>query len=456
KTLRARPLTPEDKISIVAHSQGGIIAYMWFFDHLMREPRDIQFAKQVDSIITLGTPFWGSKLASILIDPTNVDLIPFIKAFGGSEYRMSRREITDMAFGSDVVHSFRKMAVQLDMDPEFNKKLRSLPVRLINLTGIMPQDKNKIFSSPQTSTVSSFTKKMINFVYRLFARNNANGGRVESDIAVTVPSSRWDFIYTPPKQVTSDLQISSAEFRNFENLVKRSKFIYSETVHLPFESENTFSMAYINQSCLQVETCNHPTFRYILEQLANCPENSCDPQAFNDVILKMKVVNIDQHLKNRNLQSTLHSFAIQIGVKLKAGSIDRFPVKYFKKGPINPESDQETWVLNQPELIGKVLNLKRDKNQRSVSSNKNYTVFIGKKSETQSIDIVSKAATQNEFYDTMRINVIGSIRFAGDVDEDVVVPLEVNLPGLPRVKVDTLVRPGYSTYLDLDYSNSPE
>lgn len=445
------PLRPQDKISFVAHSQGGIISYIWFFSKLMKGREDYKFVRHVDAIITLGTPFWGSKLASIMTDPSRPDIIPFIKAFGGPEYQMSRREIMDLALGSDTVHNFRSLAIELDSDPEFARKIKTLPVRLVNISGVLPQDKKKLYANSSTPAASKLAMKLIDLIYQTFTRKGFGDTRVESDIAVIVPSARWDFIYTEPKKVSGDLKISQTDFHQFKNLVEKSKFLFTETVHLPFDTENTLSMAYINQSCLQVETCNHPTYRYILEQLVNCKANNCQTEQYANIIQKMKVVNLDQHKFNNNLQQSLQAFNIQIGIKLNAGQINSFPVNYFKKKTDSIDGTLEIWTLNEPTLIGKVFNLKRDKNQVSSGSNHDHLIYIGKKDETQSIDIVSKPATTEVPFDQLRINITGSMQRKEGAPLQGRVPMEIHLPGLPKVEAEVLIQPGYSTYFELDY-----
>lgn len=445
------PISEDDKISLVAHSQGGIISYIWYFSRLMKDPKDYRFVQHVDSIITLGTPFWGSKLASIMTDKTRVDVIPLVKALGGPEFKMTRREITDMSLGSDTVQYFRSLAIQLDSDPVFSRKLQSVPVRLINISGILPQDKNKLFTNPDAPATSKIARNVIDLIYKIFTRKGFGDGMVESDIAVIVPSSRWDFIYARPTKVSTDTRITSDQFRHFQNLVDRSKVLFTETVHLPFDAENTLSMAYINQFCDEVETCKHPTYRYILEQLANCKQAFCVEAEAENIIQKMKVTNIDQHTFNRDLQKSLRSFNIQIGIKLPPEMIQSFPVQYFKKRTSTELGGLDIWELNEPTLIGKVIDLKRDRKQVSRGSNALQKIHIGKDDETQSIDIVSKNASAAVPYDQLRVSLTGSMKVKEGAPLTGVVPLEINLPGLPTVDVEVLIRPGYSTYFELDY-----
>lgn len=457
KQFQNRPLTAQDKISLVSHSQGGLISYMWFFNTITSQNADFEYAKHIDSIITLGTPFWGSKISSILTDDRNVDIIPLIKLFAPDSFRMTRREIADIAYGSDTVNAFRTMAIRLDNDPSIAQEIEKLPVRLINITGVLPSNKDDLFSSAshQGNLVSKTTKKIINFVYSIFTKSYSGNKRVESDIAVPVPSSRWNFIYTTPKNITQDTVINSTDYKDFSHLVARSKFLFTESSHLPFDNENTLSMAYVNKSCLEVETCTHPTYRYIIEHLANCKLNAeCNQDQFQNIIERMKAVNLDEHKSFKEIKDSLESFAIQINIRMKPGQIDQFPVQYFTRRQMGYEyPGYEKWEFKQYSLIGKVIDLKNNKSGESSASTANYKIYVADPDEKHSIDVVSKQATQDDPFDYLRINITGRIE---DVKKTTatpyVVPIELKLPGLPNVKINALVQPSYSTFTMLDFT----
>lgn len=464
-----------DKISLVGHSQGGLVSYMWYFNSLLDRNQDFEYAKQVDSIITLGTPFWGSKIASILTDKNYPDFITLIKALAPENFKMTRREIEDLAYGSDTVDLFRRVAVIMDNDPALAQEIANLPVRLVTITGVLPKEQQDLFSnsSKSGSMVSGVTKKIINYVYKVFVKSYSGNKRVESDIAVPVSSSRWNFIYTTPKVITKDTEISSADFRGFNHLVDRSKFIFSESVHFPFDMENTLSMGYVSKSCLQVETCDHPTYAYVVDQLANCENNNpeCSPEGVKNILEKINAKNpkrYDEFLsKNEQIKDSLESFALQINIKLKPGQIDRFPLKHFKRKlpPGNEAADMDIWDFDGYSLMGKVIDLKiNKKTQESNASTANYRLILGDRDEKRSVDIVSRNATAKDPVDHLRINITGRVDLPANIkataksegkqpkDTQYIVPVEINLPGLPSVKINAVVQPSYSTFTELDYT----
>jgi pimeloyl-ACP methyl ester carboxylesterase len=460
-----RPLTSQDKISLVGHSQGGLVSYMWFFSTIASQGEGYAYAKQVDSIITLGTPFWGSKIASILTDENNINIIPLIKKFAPAEFKMTRREIADLAYGSDTVDAFRKMAIDLDNNPTLAAEIERLPVRLVNIIGILPSNRNHLFSNASKSgnLVSNLTKTVINFIYDVLTRSYGGEKLVESDIAVPVPSSRWNFLYTPPKSITQNTVISQTDYKDFSHLVGSSKFLFTESAHLPFDTENTLSMAYINKSCMAVETCEHPTFRYVIQHLANCKTdrnptgNQCAGTSYDDIVQKMKAVNLKDHQYFRDvIRSSLETFAVQINIRLKPGQIGKFPEKYFyrKQSPQGRSYVFERGDFREYSLKGDVVNLMNKRETgKSKGSTKDVAIYIADRDENHSLDIVSRQANEKDPFDYIRINVTGRIEDATRTEgENYSVPLEINLPGLPKVQINALVRPSYSTFTELDYT----
>lgn len=486
KLFRDQPIQPDDRISLVGHSQGGIVSYIWFFSRILNDHLDQTYISHVESIITLGTPFWGSKLATMLTDKRIPNIVPIINLL--AETPITRRELVDMSFGSDSLHTFRQLAIKMDTDPALQARLQALPVRLINIMGVLPQKESNIFANRNANSVSKFARKLVGYIYDLFQTTAETGtSRVESDIAVMIPSGRWNFIYAEPQVVkTGSNVIASESFHHFKNFTERdrSKFLFTESVHLPFDNDNTLSMAYINESCMKVETCDHPTYRYVLEQLANCEHAVCDPAQYTTIIQGMKnITYVDDDKKIirsqdtfRQIQEGLQTFTIQVEMKLKPGVVASFPVKYFTKNGQNAEG-ADIWELREPSLLGKVIDLKRNGKQISIASNADREIYVGPKTETRGIDIVSKESRDVLGHDVIRMNIVGYVKNSKAEQErqtkenddreeqekatrkrlpqlhrQTTVPLTIRLPGQPKVDIQAVIEPGYSTYLPLDYT----
>jgi len=243
----------------------------------------------------------------------------------------------------------------------------------------------------------------------------------------------------------------------------KSKFLFTESSHLPFDNENTLSMAYINKTCLEVETCTHPTFRYVLQHLANCKTEKnvsgvqCAPNSYDDIVQKMKAVNLKEHEYFRDvIQNSLQTFAVQINMRLKPGQISKFPEKYFfrKQTSTGRTNKVERGDFSEYSLKGSVINLMNKRETgKSVGSNAKADIYIGDRDENHSLDIVSKFATEKDPFDYIRVNITGRIEDATKTEgEKYAVPLEIDLPNLPKVKMNVLVQPSYSTFTELDYA----
>ena len=87
-----------DKISLIMHSQGGLVGSLWLANLLQEKSAVLN---QVDAFITLSTPFWGASTAHVgkrlfYSLPERIDTNP-VSPFG-------RNELNEMSFGSATIH----------------------------------------------------------------------------------------------------------------------------------------------------------------------------------------------------------------------------------------------------------------------------------------------------------------------------------------------------------------
>lgn len=90
-----------DKVSLVMHSQGGLIGTLWL-KHITE--KKLPILKQLDAFITLSTPFWGADMANIgrrffytLPPGVNNPISPF-----------GRTELNEMSYGSETMRDISK------------------------------------------------------------------------------------------------------------------------------------------------------------------------------------------------------------------------------------------------------------------------------------------------------------------------------------------------------------
>lgn len=96
--IRSESISRHDKISLVMHSQGGIVGSIWL--NMMKQTHP-EIHSMVDSFITLSTPYWGADMADIgkgvfytLPPGMENPIAPF-----------GRIELNEMSFGSATIRN---------------------------------------------------------------------------------------------------------------------------------------------------------------------------------------------------------------------------------------------------------------------------------------------------------------------------------------------------------------
>ncbi|WP_408098268.1 hypothetical protein ACJVC5_04970 [Peredibacter sp. HCB2-198] len=214
KYLSSFPIAPQDKISLVMHSQGGLVGTLWL-NHLLSEKKEI--VKQVDAFITLSTPFWGANTAHVgkvlfYSLPEKVETNP-VSPFG-------RNELNEMSFGSATIH-------------EMSQSLESIFASIPNLRPL---------------AVAGMRRKP--------------GPKLgEDDLIVPTYSMRPNRIY-----LKDDVQLY--------NRIARSPAAFIQTNEVPFVMVpadhirlTQAGVAYIPEKCEKDLECGHPSLKFILDQI---------------------------------------------------------------------------------------------------------------------------------------------------------------------------------------------
>lgn len=228
----------EDKISLIMHSQGGLIGSIWMFQSLMATPgySTPKTIEHLDAFITLGTPFWGAKTArwgkeiKNLTDKLGVDVpLPY-----------GKQELEQMTFGSDMIYDFR-MAM---MDPQYQKHIDYLRtnVRFLNIVG-----------------VADLLNPLGIFV--------SGTGKYEDDGAVPLASARFDFLFSQSikEQYEDQDRVSLKQVQE----IKMAPYVVVNAMHrspLP-ELDNFAGIAQIKKDCIKNANCKHPTFPYLWKHI---------------------------------------------------------------------------------------------------------------------------------------------------------------------------------------------
>lgn len=224
----------KDKISLIMHSQGGLVGAIWMFQSLMATagystPRTIE---RLDSFITLGSPFWGAKTAQWgseikrLTDRLGVNVpLPF-----GS------KELEQMSFGSDMIFDFRMAMMDIAYKPYIDYLRNN--VRFLNIVGVAD------LLNPLGIFISGTEK-------------------YEDDGAVPLSSARFNFIYS--QSIVDDYQEMDKVKINNVREVNMAPYVVVNAMHrspLP-ELDNFAGIAQIPKKCINYGHCTHPTFPYL-------------------------------------------------------------------------------------------------------------------------------------------------------------------------------------------------
>ena len=195
---------------------------------------------------------------------------PFLSAVAGNA--LASRTISTTCDKS--VHDVPKKAVLLDQMPlkEF------FIMRPLNIAGSSAKSSN-----PKLQLLH---RKALEFAEEY----GFGDERYESDIAVAVPNSRIDMLYS--QDLNFDYQkgkVLPRQAFKMTNYLDHGivPFKLTEVIHASPDAENVYDMVYIPSICKQnFSACEHPTYGLILKHLANCQDISmgCNKERLDDLL----------------------------------------------------------------------------------------------------------------------------------------------------------------------------
>lgn len=259
-SLKSTPLKAGDKISIIMHSQGGIIGLLWLEQIFSIKSPLISY---LDSFITLATPFWGSKVAEIGNEVRRIwDLTgkPFFLPTG-------KKELSEMAFQSDTINYLRQIFI--DQKHEEFRNFYSKKLRTLN--------------------IAAFSKMLggLNHIV-------GEAGIYESDRAVSIPSARTDFYFY--QSLNMDYLDEDLIPLNEIKHTELSPFYLINAVHHTYAPNDgpIVGIAQIPKECIST-TYAHGAFGIILNHL-HCHEISQESSLIAE--LKFFILDINLHVEN--------------------------------------------------------------------------------------------------------------------------------------------------------------
>lgn len=238
KFLAAGGLYPEDKFSLIMHSQGGLIGLNFLLNTFKDIPQyHPELKNHLDAFITLGAPYWGAKIAIFanrMMPILSFLKIPITNKFGNEELK-------DMELASD-----------------FSATLREAIINPIN-RGVIEQIKHQA----RILVFSGVTERL-----NVLAPFSSGKGRYEDDTAVPIPSSRLDFIYYKDDEFKTGV----SSFKQ-TSLVEPDNYIVVNAFHSsPFPQKKNYpGIAKLPDRYADISylDCDHPTYPLLVQHLFN-------------------------------------------------------------------------------------------------------------------------------------------------------------------------------------------
>lgn len=235
-------LQAHDKFSLVMHSQGGLIGLNFLLKSFSGEEGfHPELQPHFDAFVSLGTPYWGAKIA--IFANRMMPILSYLRI--PLSERLGDYELRDMELASDFSAKMRQTII----DPK-NKEL---------LEKIKQQGRFLVFSG---------VTERLNILAPFVTGKN----RYEDDTAVPIPSSRLDFIYYTDSHDSKMRDIAESDFKK-TNLIDDDNYIVVNAFHAsPFPEKSKFpGIAKVPARCLAMSylDCDHPTYPMLVEHLFN-------------------------------------------------------------------------------------------------------------------------------------------------------------------------------------------
>lgn len=238
KFVKSKRFKPQDKYSLIMHSQGGLIGAIWLFQSLRENPEygTSDVVKNLDCFITLGTPFWGAKSAK-----WGAELKQLCDKFKVKvPLKFGTTELLNMSFGSDTIFDFRMALI----DPSFTKVIAYLKqnVRFLNVIG-----------------VANLLNPLGIFI--------SGTDQYEDDGAVPMSSAKFNFIYS--QSIVADYKDQEVVLKSNNKEINMAPYVYVNAMHLSIlpEVSKFAGIAQVFKKCIKNEDCKHPSFPYMYNQI---------------------------------------------------------------------------------------------------------------------------------------------------------------------------------------------
>ena len=423
--FKSNPLGKNDKISIVSHSQGGLVTTLWYAKTIAgTDQRQIEIADKVKTIVTLGTPFWGSGMAHIINDKLPFEwmqnLVYKIMAVG-------KLEVRDMSLASNKIFDFFR-AKAMSKYEQLNSPY------MLNISGVAPN-----------------TSK---------SRRLNVGDRWESDKVVHVPSTRLGFYFYSDSitQYVTEKVSPTVELKDFnysQYFSHEPEFKLIETTHTTMG--DTLGMAVIPYKCVDAAQCDQPTYAPVFTHLSRCEaqENSCDQQHYK--FMRERLYKNDESFGSTTqtvLMNQMRTFQLSFNLQLpkdfvppkdlfKTKGIAKYIKVNYKHGP--KESKNRDAGDDEDALVNREFPFQDFRIQ--LGRYKEWGSRVAKHFQDTNqvnVQLTGNVKPTDAYWNQTRIN-------PGDWSaKSFPVTVTVDIPGLKPRTVTMPLRPTYTTFVELN------
>ena len=443
-------LRSSDQITFVAHSQGGLISWILLLRSLANDDEFLFFrpyALKTDGLITLGSPMWGSKMADLMSDSEILR-----KLARKANARLGDRELNEMSYSSDTSVRFSRRAAMME------RMGIKLPFRVQSVAGLLPE-RNDPDLKNGLSTFQQITKRSMLGGFQAVFGLGWNK-RAESDLAVAIPSARADFIHLKDPESAKKNQVLASDFGNFKDPSIR-ELVIVRGAHASMNKKQYYDIAEVPEECRDLRSpCTHPTYGLILQfamectaKNQNCSQN--EHRRLTNFFLESPDFKKRTHVDGHPNIERMHLFTMMM--------VFQMPENYS----MPKESDEIENSIFFPEPQTKWAQIDFPFPERRIYNPQESRYYFLLKRGLEIDDVVthmthdyednlSPAASPKQ----LRITFQGQV-YAQDGQHETYkkllkdgfkLPFMVKIPGIrdPRY-VEALVRPTYSTFIDLDF-----
>ena len=267
KKINSGEISRKDKISLIMHSQGGIVGSLWV-NYLKQMYPDLYW--QLDSFITLSTPYWGADMANF----GRFIFYSLPPGLGNPISPFGRIELNEMSYGSRTIR---------EMDWIYREKFSFRPLAIAGL-----HRNEKYLNGESDVVVPAYSSRPEHYQLIKNINSRENSGVIGSDLFDKTDAI--PFVTVPATHIQLDLP----------------------------------GVADIPKSCLTSPECRHPSIDFITDHLMGREVASHHP--------KLKFFRISLYLNNGSTLVEDKSVTLKIlkkdFVSIKPSMSHRAPASY--------------------------------------------------------------------------------------------------------------------------------